>query len=85
MRFTELLIMLTLAVPILAHATEKAVYVGEGRYYGQERDSVDSAILNQRNHEQTLLQQERNRNEERYERAERREREYQRERYEDRD
>ncbi len=63
---------------------EKAVYVGEGRYYGQDRNSSDAAVLNQRNHEETLRQQERNRNEERYERAERREREYERERYQNR-
>lgn len=71
---------LLLTLPLAAQAGKEAVYVGEGRFLGQEKDSVDSAVLRQRNQEQTIRAQERNRDEERYERSERRERLYDRER-----
>lgn len=73
------LALLTLTISVTAQAREEAVYVGEGRYVGEDRDSSDTAVLRQRNQEQTIRQQERNRDEERYERAERRERSYERE------
>lgn len=75
---TGLFIVISLSVAAV-QAGEKAVYVGEGRFVGQDKDSSDTAVLRQRNQEQTLRAQERNRNEERYERTERREREYDRE------
>ena len=62
-----------------AGAGEKAVYVGEGRFYDENQETAAAAILRQRNHEQTLRSQERNRYEERYERTERWERERERE------
>lgn len=66
-----------------AHAREEAVYVGEGRFVGQDRTSSDTAVLRQRNEERTLRARERDRDEQRDERTERREREYDRE-YSDR-
>lgn len=78
----SLLTSLAMAMPITAQADEKATYVGEGRYVGEDR-SVDSAVLQQRNNEWTQRQSDRERSEERYERIERREREYDRERQKD--
>lgn len=66
-------------MPLTAQAGEKATYVGEGRY-SCSSDSVDCAVLRQRNNELSIRQQERQETERRYERAERREREYERDR-----
>ena len=66
-----------------AQAREEAVYVGEGRFVGEDRTSSDTSVLRQRNKERTTRAQERDRDEQRYERAGRREREYDRE-YSDR-
>ena len=73
------LIFLILAMPIAAQASEKASYVGDGRYVGEGK-SVDDAALRQRNNERQERQYDRQRAEERYERAERPEREYEYER-----
>lgn len=61
-----------------AHAGEKPVYVGEGRYVCESR-SVDCAVLKQRNAEQTHRKQERDEYERRYEGEERRKADRQRE------
>lgn len=61
-----------------AHAGEKAIYAGEGRY-ACDSDSIDCAVLKQRNQEEMLRERERYENERRYEREERRETEYLRE------
>jgi len=74
-----LLVSFTCITSITAQAGEKATYVGEGRY-SCSSDSVDCAVLKQRNNELSIRQQERRENERRYERAEQREREYDRER-----
>lgn len=79
-RFSALaLAFLICFVPLTAQAGEKAIYVGEGRY-SCSSDSVDCAVIKQRNNEFSIRQQERREREERYERAERREREYDRDR-----
>lgn len=75
----SLLASLALVIPASTQARETSTYVGEGRYVGEDRDSSDTAVLRQRNQEQTIRAEERDRNEERYERAERRERAYERE------
>lgn len=74
-----LLISLALALPISAQASEKATYVGGGRYVGEGK-SVDDAQLRQRSDEYTERERDRQDNERRYERSERREREYDQER-----
>lgn len=76
---TGILVAMALGAVSESGAGERALYVGEGRFYGKDQGTTDSAILRQRNHEQTLRAQERNRQEERYERDERREREFERE------
>lgn len=63
----------------VVHARETATYVGEGRYIGQDRTSSDSAVLRQRNQEQTERVRDRDRSEQRYEQSERRERAYEHE------
>lgn len=63
--------------PVIGHAGERATYVGEGRY-SCSSDSVDCAVLRQRNNEISTRQQERLEAEQRYERYERRERQYER-------
>ena len=78
MKIIKLFLPLLLLMPINAAASEKAVYVGEGRY-ACDSDSSDCAVLRQRNEEQTRRVQERYENERRYEREERRETEYLRE------
>lgn len=70
-------LLLSLTISIRAQAAEKAVYVGEGRYSCQG-ESMDCAVLKQRNQEQTQRTRERNEYERRNEEAERREREYRR-------
>lgn len=81
MKITQLLILLTLAIPITASG-DKAVYVGEGRYVGQDRTSSDTAVLRQRNQEQTERRQDRQRDESRTRENDRQDRDYQRESYE---
>jgi hypothetical protein len=71
--------LLMLPVSITAKASEKATYVGEGRY-SCSTDSIDCAALRQRNDESTERQYDRQENERRFNDAERREREYDRER-----
>lgn len=78
MLIKKLLLPLLLLLPMSIQADEKAVYVGEGRYVC-EGDSVDCAVLKQRNQEQTRRAKERNEDDRRYERSERREIESQRE------
>lgn len=76
MQIIKLLFMLFLSIS--AQADEKAVYVGEGRHaYGS--DSLDCAVLKQRNQEQTRRTQERDESDRRNEQADRQEREYRRE------
>lgn len=65
----------TLVSTTTAHADERAVYVGEGRYACSE-DSADCAVLKQRNEEQTRRARDRNDYEQRSDLAERHEREY---------
>ncbi len=74
MKWIMLAFSLCLALDV--HADEKATYVGEGRYYSPS-DSVDSAVLRQRTHEQTQRQEERRENDRRNDREDRRDREYQ--------
>lgn len=69
---TIILIFLALAMPVAAQASEKATYVGGGRYVGEGK-SVDDAALRQRSDEYSERQYDRQHSEERYERAERRE------------
>jgi hypothetical protein len=76
MRFIKLLFSLSLVMS--AHAGEKAIYVGEGRY-ACGVDSVDCAVLKQRNQEQTRRTQERDKEDQRNEQVDRQEREYKRE------
>ena len=78
MKIRKLLLPLLLFSSMSTQAGEKAVYVGEGRYVC-EADSVDCAVLKQRNQEQARRLQERHEDEQRYDREERREAEYQRE------
>lgn len=75
MRIVKLLFILF--VSMSAHAEEKAVYVGEGRY-ACGSDSVDCAVVRQRNQEQTRRTQERDESNRRNEQNDRQEREYQR-------
>ena len=79
MKITKLLMVLALVIPITATAAGKTVYVGEGRYVGQDRTSSDSAVLRQRNQEQTERRQDRQRDESRSRENDRQERDYQRE------
>jgi hypothetical protein len=74
--------LLVLPLSITAKAGEKATYVGEGRY-SCSTDSIDCAVLRQRNNELTERQYDRQENERRSGDAERREREYDRERQQD--
>ena len=67
----------------VAQARDTSTYVGEGRYVGEDRTSTDTAVLWQRNQEQTERRQDRDRSEQRYQESERRERSYERE-YSDR-
>ena len=71
----KLFLPLLLLVSTSIAASEKAVYVGGGRYVC-DSDSIDCAVLKQRNQEQTRREQERYENEQRYEQEERREAEY---------
>jgi len=68
---------LSLAMSETAYAagSEKATYVGGGRYVGEGK-SADDAQVRQRSDEYSERQQDRERNEERYERVERMERDY---------
>ncbi|WP_074796617.1 hypothetical protein [Nitrosospira briensis] len=75
MKTIKLLLPLLLLLPIISTASEKAVYVGGGRY-ACDSDSTDCAVLKQRNEERTRREQERYENERQYEREERREAEY---------
>lgn len=75
----SLLVSLTMAMPITAQADGKATYVGEGRFVGNDRNSSDSAVLRQRNQEQTERRQDRDRSEQRYRERERQDRAYERE------
>jgi hypothetical protein len=68
--------MLLLAMNV--QAEEKAVYVGEGRY-ACEGDSLDCAVLKQRNQDQTRRARERDEDKRRYERSELRDSESRRE------
>ena len=61
----KLLFLLFLALN--AHADEKAVYVGDGRY-ACDGDSADCAVIKQRNQDQARRAQERDEDERRYER-----------------
>lgn len=70
-----LLVSLALALPIAAQASEKATYVGGGRYVGEGK-SVDDAVLRQRSNEYSERERDRQDNEQRYDRSERRERDY---------
>ena len=72
-----IMLVFALSLALIAQADEKAVYVGEGRYYSLS-DSVDNAVLKQRNQEQTRRAQERNENDRRNDNENRRERENQR-------
>ena len=72
-----IMLVFALSLALIAQADEKAVYVGEGRYYSPS-DSVDNAVLKQRNQEQTRRAQERNENDRRNDNEDRRERENQR-------
>ncbi|PTR09938.1 hypothetical protein C8R32_10224 [Nitrosospira sp. Nsp5] len=72
------------AMPVTAQVGEKATYVGEGRYVGDDRTSSDTAVIRQRNQEQTERRQDRDRSEQRYQESERRERAYERESSSDR-
>ena len=74
----SLLISLAMAMPITAQADEKATYVGEGRFVGNDRNSSDSAVIRQRNQEQFERRQDRDRSEQRYQESERRQRDYER-------
>lgn len=75
-----LLVFLALPLSVsVVQAREEAVYVGEGRYVGEDRDSSDTAVLRQRNQEMTERRQDRDRSEQRYQESERRERAYERE------
>lgn len=76
------LVCLSCLIPIIGQAGDRATYVGEGRY-SCSSDSIDCAVLRQRNNEVSNRQRERLEAEQRYERYERREREYERERQED--
>lgn len=78
MQMIKLLLPLLMFLSASIQAGEKAIYVGEGRY-ACDSDSIDCAVLKQRNQEQTRREWERYENERRYEREERREAEYQRE------
>lgn len=78
MQVMKLLLPLLVFLSMSAQAGEKATYVGGGRY-ACDSDSVDCAVLKQRNEEQTRRVQERYENERRYDREERRDAEYQRE------
>jgi hypothetical protein len=71
----SLSVFLALSSPITAQATEKAMYVGGGRYVGEGK-SVDDAQLRQRSDEYSERERDRQENEQRYERSERRERDY---------
>lgn len=79
----KLLLPLLMFLSTSSLAGEKAIYVGEGRY-SCDSDSIDCAILKQRNQEQTRRERERYEDERRVDREERREAEYLRE-YETRD
>lgn len=76
------LICLICAIPIAAKAGEKATYVGEARY-SCSSDSVDCAVLKQRNSELSNQQRRQWEADQRYESDERREREYERARRKD--
>ena len=75
MKTMKLFLPLLLLLSSIATAEEKAVYVGDGRY-ACGSDSIDCAVLKQRNEERTRREQERYENERQYEREERREAEY---------
>jgi len=75
------LICLSWLVSTAGQAGERATYVGEGRY-SCSSDSIDCAVLRQRNNDISSRQRERLEAEQRYESYERREREYERERRE---
>ncbi len=75
MNIIKFFLPLLLLVPVNAAASEKAVYVGGGRY-ACDSDSTDCAVLKQRNEERTRREQERYENERQYEREERPEAEY---------
>ena len=72
------MVSLALVIPESTQARESTTYVGEGRYLGQDRTSSDTAVIRQRNQEQTERRQDRNRSEERYQESERQERSYER-------
>jgi hypothetical protein len=78
MQTIKLLLLLLVFLPASAQAGEKAIYVGEGRY-ACDSDSIDCAVLKQRNQEQTRRERERYEDERRDDREERLEREYLRE------
>lgn len=69
--------LLVLFVSMSVYAEEKAVYVGEGRY-ACGSDSVDCAVVRQRNQEQTRRIQERDESDRRNQQNDRQEREYRR-------
>jgi hypothetical protein len=75
------LICISWLAPAIAQAGERATYVGEGRY-SCSSNSIDCAVLRQRNNDISNRQRERLEAEQRYESYERREREYERERRE---
>lgn len=63
------------AMNVSANDSEKATYVGGGRYVGEGR-SVDDAMLRQRNNEYTERQYDRQESNRRYDSYEYQEREY---------
>lgn len=67
----SLLVSLALVIPASTQARETSTYVGEGRYVGQDRTSSDTAVLRQRNQEQTERRQDRDRSEQRYQESQR--------------
>jgi hypothetical protein len=83
MKTIKLFLPLLLFVSASAPASEKAVYVGGGRYACNSA-STECAVLKQKNEEQTRRERERYEDERRDDREERREAEYLRE-YETRD
>lgn len=78
MHILKLLLQLLVFLSVSAQAGEKAIYIGEGRY-ACDSDSIDCAVLEQRNQEQTRSERERYEDERRADQEERREREYLRE------
>ena len=75
MKIIKLFLPLLLLVSSNIPASEKAIYVGGGRY-ACDSSSIDCAVLKQRNQEQTRRERERYEDEQWHDREERHEVEY---------